>query len=75
MLSIPCPVCGARDEDEFVFGGDASVVRPADPMSVDDATWTVFLYRRDKPAGAVWAHRLTASTLTPTTSATRTPMC
>ncbi|HEX2889839.1 sarcosine oxidase subunit delta [Vineibacter terrae] len=60
MLSIRCPVCGPRDEDEFVFGGDASAVRPADPMSCDDQAWTGFLYRRDNPAGPhdeLWFHR------------------
>ena len=30
MHQIRCPWCGVRDEAEFQYGGDATVVRPAD---------------------------------------------
>ena len=35
-------------------------MRPADPSSVDDATWTAYLYARNKPNGRHterWRHR------------------
>ena len=51
MLLIPCPWCGPRPENEFRYGGQAHVVRPADPASADDATWAAYLYFRDNPKG------------------------
>ena len=60
MMLIPCPHCGARDEDEFTYGGDASVLRPDEPEALSDAEWTSFLFLRDNPRGAHrenWFHR------------------
>lgn len=57
MLRITCPYCGTRDESEFLFGGPSHVTRP-DP-SVDDATWTAYLFNRKNPAGLHterWGH-------------------
>lgn len=57
MLQIPCPWCGVRDEDEYRYGGSASVVRPAD--DAPDAEWGAYLYVRDNPRGAHrerWCH-------------------
>ena len=51
MLLIACPWCGMRPENEFRYGGEAHVVRPADPSAVDDATWAEFLYMRANPKG------------------------
>ena len=51
MLLIPCPWCGPRPENEFRNGGQAGIVRPRDPASVDDATWAAYLYLRDNPKG------------------------
>jgi sarcosine oxidase subunit delta len=59
MLLIRCPYCGARAENEFSPGGEAHIVRPADPSAADDATWTDFLYTRTNPKGAHaerWRH-------------------
>lgn len=59
MLLIPCPCCGARPENEFRYGGEAHIARPADPSAVDDAAWTDFLYMRANPKGAHaerWRH-------------------
>jgi sarcosine oxidase, subunit delta len=59
MLLIRCPYCGARPENEFSPRGEAHIARPADPSSVDDATWTDFLYTRTNPKGAHaerWRH-------------------
>ena len=51
MLLIACPWCGARPENEFHYGGEAHIARPADPAAVDDAAWTDFLYMRTNPKG------------------------
>lgn len=57
MLRIQCPWCGVRNEDEFSYGGDATVVRPADEASQDD--WYDYVYTRNNPAGRhreYWHH-------------------
>lgn len=57
MLRINCPWCGARNEDEFSYGGDATVQRPADDASQDD--WYDYVYTRNNPAGRhreYWQH-------------------
>ncbi len=57
MLRIKCPWCGLRNEDEFSYGGDATVTRPADDASPDD--WYDYVYTRDNPAGRhteYWHH-------------------
>ena len=51
MLLIACPWCGVRPENEFHYGGEAHVARPADPSAVDDAAWAEFLYMRGNPKG------------------------
>jgi heterotetrameric sarcosine oxidase delta subunit len=50
MLLIECPSCGARDETEFTFAGEANVVRP-DPDAATDAGWAAYLYERHNPKG------------------------
>ena len=49
MLRIECPWCGPRNEDEFSYGGDATVTHPGDEGSADD--WYDYVYTRDNPAG------------------------
>jgi sarcosine oxidase subunit delta len=51
MLLIPCPWCGPRPEIEFCHGGQAHVMRPADPQLASDETWADFLYNRANPKG------------------------
>ena len=51
MLLIPCPFCGDRPENEFRYGGEAHIARPADPAAVDDGEWTEFLAMRSNPKG------------------------
>jgi heterotetrameric sarcosine oxidase delta subunit len=54
MLSITCPWCGARDENEFLNGGEAHVVRP--PTATQ---WTNYLFFHDNPRGLLrerWMH-------------------
>jgi sarcosine oxidase subunit delta len=60
MLLIPCPYCRMeRPELEFHYGGEAHVVRPANPGVVNDADWAEFLYFRSNPKGVLaerWRH-------------------
>lgn len=59
MLLIDCPYCGARDESEFVCGGEAHIVRPADPDQVNDEQWAEYLFMRSNPMGLHrerWVH-------------------
>jgi heterotetrameric sarcosine oxidase delta subunit len=57
MLLIPCPWCGARNQVEFTYGGDATVKRPAADAS--EAAWLDYVYLRDNPCGPhkeLWLH-------------------
>lgn len=59
MLRITCPFCGVRDQDEFQFGGEAHIERPADPAKASDAEWADYLFYRDNPKGLHyerWVH-------------------
>ena len=59
MLLIPCPWCGQRNEDEFMFGGESARVRPDDPASTTDAQWSDYLYNSTNHKGVVrewWWH-------------------
>jgi heterotetrameric sarcosine oxidase delta subunit len=57
MLLIDCPWCRAREESEFVYGGDAGVTRP--DAAADAAQWLDYVYLRDNPKGPhaeLWYH-------------------
>jgi methylglutamate dehydrogenase subunit B len=57
VLLISCPHCGARDQTEFAYGGDATVVRPAADAPLE--AWFAYVYLRDNPAGPhaeYWQH-------------------
>lgn len=59
MLLIRCPWCGARDEIEFRYGGQAQVAYPADPEALADEEWADYLFMRDNPRGPFrerWVH-------------------
>ena len=59
MLLIECPWCGARDESEFTYGGEAHIVRPENPDSVTDEEWADYLFYRNNPKGdhlEQWCH-------------------
>ena len=49
MLRISCPFCGERDENEFVFGGQAHIARPEPAEQVSDREWAEYLFFRDNP--------------------------
>ena len=51
MLLITCPWCGPRAQIEFAYGGDAGVVRPANPEAVSAGEWLDHVYLRDNPRG------------------------
>jgi sarcosine oxidase subunit delta len=53
-MRIPCPFCGDRDAQEFVYRGDAAPTRPT-----EDAAFYDYVYVRDNPAGLIrdsWYH-------------------
>ena len=58
MNRIPCPHCGERDLEEFYYGGDAGLKRPAqNDQSIEN--WHDFVYLRDNPRGPhdeLWYH-------------------
>lgn len=60
MLLIRCPYCEMeRPEIEFRYGGEAHIVRPADPSATTDAAWAHYLYMRSNPKGVHaerWRH-------------------
>jgi heterotetrameric sarcosine oxidase delta subunit len=58
MLRIACPVCGLRDETEFAYGGDATLVRPAHDET-DREVWFDYVFLRNNPRGPhreYWQH-------------------
>ena len=59
MLLIECPWCGPRDESEFVYSGEAHIVRPKDPFALSDEEWADYLFNRKNPKGRhleQWCH-------------------
>jgi len=59
MLLIDCPWCGPRSEDEFSYGGEAHIVRPAAPEAESDAQWADYLFMRTNRKGLNlerWVH-------------------
>lgn len=50
-MRIPCPYCGERDSQEFVYRGDADPVRPESESGFYD-----YVYLRQNPAGAIREH-------------------
>ena len=60
MLLIPCPWCGPRDDEEFHYGGEAHVLRPADPGTLGDEAFVEYLFLQQNPKGPHlerWSHR------------------
>ncbi len=50
-MRLPCPFCGDRDIQEFVYRGDASLVRPE-----HEADMFAYVYLRDNVAGPIREH-------------------
>jgi sarcosine oxidase subunit delta len=63
-MRIKCPYCGERGNEEFVYHGDATVVRPDGqiPDGPDSPAWNAwmdYVYLRDNPMGLhreLWYH-------------------
>ena len=51
MLHIKCPHCGMRSQNEFSYGGDATVKRPELNKEVSDQDWDNFVYNRKSLRG------------------------
>ena len=59
MLYIFCPHCGSRSQNEFAYGGDATVKRPDLNKEVTDDEWDHFVYYRKNLRGnhlELWHH-------------------
>ncbi len=59
MLEIKCPYCGKRSQNEFAYGGDATIKRPELNKEVSDQEWDAFVYYRKNPRGdylGLWNH-------------------
>ena len=60
MLHIHCPYCcETRSEEEFAYGGEAHIQRPARPDDLSDREWGDYLHFRRNPLGAhreMWFH-------------------
>ena len=60
MMYIPCPHCGYRNADEFIYGGDSDKRRPANPEEVSDAGWSEYIYSVPNVKGVAkeyWRHK------------------
>lgn len=51
MLLIPCPWCGAREQTEFSYHGEAHIVRPENPDALSDVEWADYLFFRQNTRG------------------------
>ena len=49
MMSVICPWCGPRDEEEFCCGGQAHLQRPNEQAS--DTEWAGYLFQRHNSKG------------------------
>ena len=50
-MRVPCPMCGLRDHGEFVYRGDAGLVRPDPDQPGPAAAFHAFVHLRANPAG------------------------
>jgi heterotetrameric sarcosine oxidase delta subunit len=50
-MSIECPWCGARNQEEFLCGGEAHIIRPERPEKVTDQEWANYQFVRRNPRG------------------------
>ncbi len=58
MFLIECPYCGAREESEFSYGGEAHIARP-DPATATDEEWGDYLFKDVNTKGVYlerWVH-------------------
>jgi sarcosine oxidase subunit delta len=58
-MRINCPHCGERGLAEFLYHGDATVIRPKDGGAAPTTEWTDYVYLRDNnkgPHSELWYH-------------------
>lgn len=58
-MKLHCPHCGERPENEFTYGGDATVTRPVEFTEESRGDWMNYVYYRDNPRGMhteFWYH-------------------
>jgi methylglutamate dehydrogenase subunit B len=59
-MLIPHPLLGPRDAQEFIYLGDARLIRRPDPSRADaEEAFYDYVYLRDNPAGVhreLWFH-------------------
>jgi sarcosine oxidase subunit delta len=58
-MRINCPLCGERGLAEFLYHGDATVVRPRDGGAAPTQAWTDYVYLRENKSGPhseLWYH-------------------
>jgi heterotetrameric sarcosine oxidase delta subunit len=56
-MRIPCPHCGERGNDEFLYLGAAGLTRPDADAPAE--AWHDYVYLRDNPIGThreLWQH-------------------
>ena len=56
-MRIPCPHCGERGNEEFLYLGAADLRRPAADAAAE--AWHDYVYQRDNPFGPhreLWHH-------------------
>ena len=59
MLYIKCPHCGLRSQNEFAYGGDATIKRHNLNQEISNTEWDNFVYLRKSPRGRnleFWHH-------------------
>ena len=59
MLYIKCPHCGLRSQNEFAYGGDATIKRPNLNQEISNTEWDNFVYYRENFKGnhnELWHH-------------------
>ncbi len=63
MMKIICPWCGARGEEEYIYGGPAHLQRPYvqdnPAQDISDRDWAEYLFMRDNVKGVSlerWGH-------------------
>ena len=59
MILIKCPYCGEREQSEFTSGGEAHVIRPKNPDTLNDKDWGQYVFYRANPKGIFyerWVH-------------------
>jgi sarcosine oxidase, subunit delta len=55
MFIIHCPHCQeVREEEEFSYGGEAFIARPANPEAESDEAWGNYLFMKKNLKGWHW---------------------